>query len=421
MSYEEINGDLKTIKENLEICLNNVNRITPSERTNYENPQYRMWSGNIKNLKDFTNKLEEWLNHPLVAEAKRYLLDIKSWSRSEKEIILDDIEKDWKFLSDNVKEIKEIHNKIDDIRYETIKKKASTWVLNRIIEKDISRAKNWAINASMFSENLEEIEGYEVNSKLAEEVKNDVIEKLSEIESFDEGHEDMIKQYQDSINDAEDIVEDRPKEINEQAIFNTYKIKKKDKEIEDNLYEISEEIERIKDKLIDLEWVKKITNFKNYNKIWLDKQNSIKKRDLEKIVEALNSTQQKANKWKDTQKREIENVLIRLERMSKSVEDEKLKKEVGAISQKIQSIDWNKPNVNFLYNVVSQMEKVREKLRDELIKIMKNKDAITIIEYPGIIEDLGKKKGWNFDRFIDALEIVLRDGLIEIMPKEGEK
>jgi len=47
-----------------------------------------------------------------------------------------------------------------------------------------------------------------------------------------------------------------------------------------------------------------------------------------------------------------------------------------------------------------------------------NEDAILIIEDPEIIDNMGEKMGWNFERFIKALEVVLRYGLIEIRAVE---
>ncbi len=183
--YTQFKEKTEEIKKKLNACADTLEIVKPEEKEKYENPQYRLWSGDIKDLEGFTIGLEEWLNQPLVAEAKRYLLDLKKWSESPEKISLGEIEKDWRFLSDNVREIKDIHMQIRDIGYESIKKKISTWSLGRINEKDIEKAENWAINANKFTNSLKQLENNKTESKLAEKVKRDSINELLKITSFD--------------------------------------------------------------------------------------------------------------------------------------------------------------------------------------------------------------------------------------------
>lgn len=104
--------------------------------------------------------------------------------------------------------------------------------------------------------------------------------------------------------------------------------------------------------------------------------------------------------------------------MSKSVEKENITKSITALEQKKQSIDWNKPNLETLSEIMSEIGELKKQLREELITRLQNEDAISIIEEPEIIEDLDRKKNWEFERFIKALEVVLRNGLIEIRAVE---
>jgi len=414
-SYADVNKKTEEIKKELDTCAGTLEGIEPGEKRKYENPQYRLWSGEIKDLEGFTVRLEEWLSHPLVAEAKRYLSDLRKWSESPGKISLEEIEKDWRFLSDNVEEIKEIHKQAGDIRYESIKRKNSTWVLNRIIEKDIERAKNWAINANKFANSLRQIEDKKRESKLADEVKKDAVKELLKISSFDKDNKETIEEYQELMNRAENIVKNKPAEIKEKATLKTYRI---GNGAESSLSTIGGEIEKIRTSLIDLEWIKEFTNLKECNKLWTEKQTAIKNQDLESIAKALESTQQRANEWKKARKGEIDSAHTRIERMSKSLEKDELKKEVTSLGGKIRSIDWNKPDLDSLSKVLSQMDRLREQLRKELIIKLRNEDAISMIEEPEIIENLGRKKGWDFKRFIKALEVILRNGLIEIRAVE---
>lgn len=412
-------ADLKEIKRKLDTCAEKLEDIEPGEKGKYENPQYRLWSGDAKDLEGFSVRLEEWLSQPNVAEAKRYLSDLRKWSESPEKVSLEEIEGDWRFLSNNVEEMKEIHKQTGDIGYESIKKKISTLVLKRIVEKDIERANNWAINANKFAKWLRQIEDKKVESKLAEEVKKDAVKELLKISSFDKDNKDSIEKYQELINKAEDIVKNKPAEIAERAILKTYRTSK---EVRTSLSTIGVEIGKIRTFLIDLEWVKEFTNPKDYSRLWIEKQTAIKKNDLESIAEALESTRQRANEWKKTHKREIDRAFIRIERMSKSVEKDEIEEEVTSLKERIRSIDWNKPDLESLSEVLSQMGGLRKQLRDELIARLQNEDAVLMIEEPEIIEDLGMMKGWDLEKFIRVLEIVLRNGLIEIrVVEENER
>lgn len=411
LGYADLNEKTKEIKKKLGTCTETLEGIELIDKKKYENPQYRLWSGNIKDLEGFTVRLEEWLSHPLVAEAKRYLSGLRKWSESPEKISLEEIGRDWRFLSDNVEEMKEIHKQTGDIGYESIKKKISAWVLSRVKEKDVERAKNWAINANKFANSLRQIEDREGESRLAEEVKKDVIKELLKISSFDKNNRETIGEYQKLIDRAKNIVINKPAEIEEKAILKTYGT---GKEVESSLSRIDVEIEKIRTFLIDLEWLKEFTSLKDYNKLWTEKQTAIKKNDLESIAGVLERMQQRANEWKKARKREMDGAFIRIERMLKSVEKDEIEEEVTSLKERIRSIDWNKPDLESLSVVLSQADRLRKQLRDELIARLQSEDAVLMIEEPEIIEDLGKKKGWDLEKFIRVLEIVLRNGLIEI-------
>lgn len=410
-NYTELKEKISGIQEKLDACAKKLEAVKPEEKEKYENPQYRFWSGNIKDLEEFTLRWEEWLNQPPVAEAKRYLLDLKKWSESPEKISLEEIEKEWRFLSDNVRVIENIHRQIRDMGYESIKKKISTWSLCRITEKDIEKAKNWTANANEFTTSLKQLENRKTESKLAEKVKKESVDELLKITSFDKDNKEEINRYEGLINDAENIIKNKPLEVEEESILNTYK---KDKKIEERIHIIVTEINNIKNLLIKIEWVNELPDFEDYNKLWTTKQAAIKKDDLESLGEALESTESHAYQWKETRRKEMESALIKIERMSKSVKKGNLKNEVIAVDGELRGINWNKPDMKLLFDTLSQMDNLKKQLQEELRKELKNEDAISLIEEPELIEDLGEKKGWDFDRFINALEVVLRNGLVEI-------
>lgn len=412
-NYTELKEKISEILEKLEACAKKLEAVKPEEKEKYENPQYRYWSGDIKDLEEFALRLEEWLNQPLAADAKKYLLDLKEWSESPEEISLEGIEKEWKFLSDNVRVIENIHRQIRDMEYESIKKKISMWSLSRITEKDIEKAKNWTANADKFASSLKQLENRKTESKLAEKVKKESIDELLKITSFDKDNEEKINRYEEElINGAENIIKSKPLEVKEESILNTYKMM--GKKIEERIHIIETEINKIKNLLIKIEWVDELPDFKDYNKLWIAKQEATEKDNLENIGEALDDAESQASQWKKAHKKEMENALIKIEGMSKSVKKGNLKKEFNAVKEKLEGINWDKPDVKLLFDTLSQMDDLKKQLQEELRNELKNEDAISLIEEPEIIEDLGEKRGWDFDRFIKALEVVLRKGLVEI-------
>jgi len=409
-NYADLCKKAKEINGRLGTCVKRLKEIKSEERRKFENPQYRMWSGEIKDLEEFVTRVEEWLNQPPAAEAKRCLLDLKKWSESPEDISLERIEKDWRFLSDSLENIKNIHKQLADVAYESIKKKTSAWVLKRIIEKDLEGAENWAINAKKFADSLEQLESKEVESRLGEKVKREAFDELLGVSNFSENNKEMITRYEELIVRAENIAKNRPMEINEEVILNTYKM---DKKIEKRLSIISAGLEEIKKLLTELEWVKEFGNLKDYKKTWVKKHEAMKGKDLRNIKIALEDAKKEAENWKRECRREMHTVISRIERLSNSV-----KKDVIPLKHKVQNINWDKPDVAFLYEVRSGVENSMKQLREELIKLVRDKDAILLIEEPTLIEDLGKGKGWDFERFFKALKIVLENGLVQIKVKE---
>jgi len=170
--------------------------------------------------------------------------------------------------------------------------------------------------------------------------------------------------------------------------------------------------------LVDLEWVREFADFRNYSVLWVKKRNALEKDDLASIYHALETAGKTANDWKDTRRREIDSTFAKIRRMSRSIDITDLAKGVSLIEEKRSDINWNKPRLESLSEVLSRMDSLNSHLRGELIRKLQSEDAISILEEPDIIEDLGEGKGWDFERFIRALEIVLRNGIIEITAME---
>lgn len=414
-SYAESKEKIERVREKLQTHIVRLTGIHSEEKVKYPNPQLRLWSGDIRDFEEFTTGLEEWLSEPQAAEARRLLLELGKWSNSGEKFNLEGIYKDWIFLSDNVGIIDEIHRDIGTILYDGIKKRVSSWVLTRIIEKDLEHASKWAANASQFASNVKHLEDRTVEFRLADEVKKDAVKELLKVVSFDKDTDELVEGYRQFIERADDLVRNRPGQIREKAILNTYKTSK---EIDDGLDKVSEELGEIRRLLVDMEWLKESSDFDDYKNLWSKKKSAYRENNLESISRELRSLQLLATVWKNARKRQIHGVVAKVRRMSKSLQEDDTTKEITSIETKISSINWNKPDVGLLLEVSSETDKLLKQLRLKLVGKLQNEDAISIIEDPEIIEDTGERMGWDFERFIKALEVVLRYGLIEIKAVE---
>lgn len=414
-NYDNIREKTKDIKEKLEIYSVKLDELKPEDKENYPNPQLRLWSGDIRNLEEFAVGLEEWLSEPKVAEAKRYLSDLRRWPKAPTKASLEELEKDWRFLSENLREIEQIHKQLECIEYEGIKKGVCDWILKRIIEKDIEHAIRWATNVNKFATSVKSLEGENVESKLAHKVRRDSVKELLSVSSFDKDNVELVDGCRELIEKSDNLAKNKPSEIEEKAVLNTYR---KGSEIELNLSAVSEYLENIRKLMVNLEWVREFADFRNYGVLWVKKQNAWKKDDLASICHVLEAAEKTANDWKDARKREIDSTFAKIRRMSRSIDSTSLVEEVSLIEEKRNDINWNRPSLESLSEVLSKMDSLNSGLRGELIKKLKSEDAISILEEPDIIEDLGEQKGWDFGRFIRALEVVLRNGIIEIKAEE---
>ena len=355
------------------------------------------------------------MSEPQVAEARRLLLELVKWAEAADKFTIEDVYQDWRFLSDNVLTIEDIHRDIGTIQYDGIKKRVASWVLSRIIEKDLDYASKWAGNARQFADKIKSLESTLVESKLADVVRKDAIKELLKVVSYDKDNEELVEGFRQLIERAEELIRNRPQEIREKAILNTYKI---NNEIEDSLNKMSEDLGNIRRLLVDLEWVRDFSGFDDYNNLWSKKNAAYRENDLGSICKELNSLLLSANMWKNNVKRHIDSTVAKVRRMSKSLPEGDTKSNITAIEPKINSINWSKPDLELLLEVSNKTGELLKQLRAKLVEKLQNEDAILIIEAPEIIDNMGEKIGWDFERFIKALEVVLRYGLIEIRAVE---
>lgn len=414
-TYAELKGKIDDVRETLLEKARHLEEITPEDRARYPNPQLRIWSGDIRDLSNFATGLDEWLSEPQVAEARRLLLELVKWAEGADKLPTDDVYRDWRFLSDNVSTIERIHGDTGTIPYDVIKKKVASWVLNRIIEKDLDYASKWADNARQFGEKVKGLESTSVGSKLADEVRKDSMKELLKVASYDKNNEELVEEYRRLIEQADELIRNRPQEIGEKAILNTYKVSD---EIEGSLDKISEDLGNIRRLLVDLEWVIDFRGFDEFKNLWSKKKAAYRAKDLESIHKELNRLLVSANTWKDNIRRRIESAVAKVRRMSRSLPEGDTKSDINAIEARINSINWNRPDLKLLLEISSKTDELLEQLRAKLVEKLRNEDAILIIEDPEIIDNMGEKMGWDFDRFIKALEVVLRYGLIEIRAME---
>lgn len=413
--YQDIGEKTRSIRGRLERFSATLSALGSQERDKYPNPHLRIWSGDIRDLEGFAFGLEEWLNEPKVAEAKRYLADIRNWSKASTKASPDDIGKEWRFLSENLEAIGQIHGKLQSIEYQTFRRGVCTWVLQRIAEKDIERALRWATNANGFATGVKGLEAHSAESGLARQVRKAAVRRLLSMGSFDGDNLESVDECRELLEKADDITRNKPPEVEEKAMLSTYR---KSDTIEAGLSTINDSLGSIRRLLVDLEWVEGPADLTGYGSLWSSKRNALKKGDLASTSRALEVAVSRATEWKETRRSEIDSTLAKLKRMAGSTDIGDNAEAILRIENKVDSISWEKPNLALLSEVLSEMNNLNSYLREQLVTTLQSEDAIAIVEEPETIADLGERKGWEFERFIRALEIVLRNGIVEIEARE---
>lgn len=414
-NYTELKDKIDNVRNTLQEKVTHLGQITPQDRATYPNPQLRMWSGDIRALSDFATGLDEWLREPQVAEARRLLLELARWAEGADRLQSDDVYRDWRFLSDSVSTIAVIHQDTGTIPYDGIRQRVASWVINRIIEKDLESASRWASNARQFGRKVADLESTKVASRLADEVKKDSVRALLEVTSYDKSNDELVEEYVRLMTEADELVTNRPQEIGEKAILNTYRI---DDEIEGSLNTVSQLLGSIRKLLVDLEWVIDFRGFDDFKPLWSRKKAACRANDLARICDQMKSLAGAAGVWKSNVKRRMEDAVAKARRMSRSLSEGDSRNATAAVEQDVNSIDWTKPDLKSLLAISGAIDELLKGLRSKLVEKIQNEDAIFLVEDPEVIADVGDKMGWDLDRFMKALEVVLRYGLVEIRAKE---
>ena len=231
-----------------------------------------------------------------------------------------------------------------------------------------------------------------------------------------------ISRYERLIEKSDDIIINKPQEIREEAILTTYN-RYHSEDIRERIERIIQVINKIKNILRKIEWVdeiKWINSYKKYSspiraykKLLENKREAYQEGDLEKILNKLEKIKNQAEQWEEEYKKVIEGEITRVKRMLK-FSDNKHLYEFSEICEQFQSIDWSKLDVKLLFDITFKIDDIKRKLRKELLEKIKNENAIKIIEKHELVEDLGESEGWDINTFIEALGILLRNGLIKI-------
>jgi len=408
---------ITNVSERLMNLSQQINKIRSEDRSKYPNAQLRSWSGNVIELEKFATGLEDWTRQPEAAESRRLLAEIAEWAGSGRQHLLEQISSDSKFLSDNTESIKDIHENIDDISFECFKKPVSSYCLSRIVEKDIMRAKSWSTNAKIFSARVEQIEVKTFTSTLAKQVQKDAMRDLKRVDNFADAQESLIDSYSGYFFKADTLSNIMPPGISDRILIDAYK---KGQDIASALDQVNDKLTNTRNLLVDIEWIVKLQNTDEYEPLWTTKQTALKGKSLEQIEKTLIELRRTANDWKAIQKQKLEGIISKVRRMSDSLELKNFHQQIQQVEAGIGIIDWNKPDVELFSSWLDEAKKILDTMRQELLGKLLSKDATMIVENPEIIADMGRNIDWTFDRFIKALKIVLREGLIEIQAAEGK-
>jgi len=345
------------------------------------------------------------------------LHEIEVWAGVDKGKYFNEVASDWRFLTENVERIKCIHTKIGGTVPDKIQRRIAEWSVKRIVQKDIERAEIWAENAYRFGQQVEQVASQRLASKFTTKVKNDLVRKLLETSSFDSDNNEIVGEYGHLIERASELSSNKPTAIRDDAMRSTYKAYKV---IEEGISAVSAQMDTLRELLIKLEWVIESDGSKDYLTIVKAKKQALKRNDLNTIVDSLRNVERKAIVWKNDREKELLRSIATIERMARSLGDNKATSKVEMLATRINEINWNKPIPEAVVDALNETASLKAELRQNLVSRLKNEDAIYIIEEPNIVRDLGAEVGWDFNRFLSALSAVLRNGLIEIAVVENK-
>lgn len=418
-TYDDTLRRIKGIEATLTASHNKLQKVDTKGRPGYRNARYRLWNGDFSDIENFATRLDEWLNQPSAAEAKRRLAALKHMAGQHEYPSLDDIEKDWKFLSVSYQDIGGLSSIVEGIEDPAIKCKTAAWVLERVSEKDVEKAKTWAKNAGEFSVGLTKLGNAKTNSALAAKVRKRLVDHLrADVKSFDKGPTELVSRCYAQITRAENLISNKPDEIAADAVSNT---SSENSDVDKWLTNIESLMTQARNTLISIEWLKPTCTYPNgYPKLLQRRRQALGKDTLNDIVESLSEVKKCAEAWEKGLCTEIDAILARCKKMATALKDTDVEARLKGVVTQRESYIQAKDKVIELDVLTKDAQRLEKDLRKQLQRKLNDEDAIALVEQPGLVEDQGRQIGWDIDRFVKALSTVLRNGLIEIRAVERD-
>ena len=330
-----------------------------------------LWSGEIYDLENFSNELQEWLDEPKLKEVKDITREFQGICNDKRKFQFDDNKSYYISILDILIRGKDV---LDNINNDDIKKEGTRAILDQIFQQNDEDDLKIEVNKieEFWREINDKIIGFNTeNDVFIVKVKSDTTQNL--IKSLKTGfNSDEISNEHLKIEKAKNSRE-LVKEIGSNAFFSDYD---KNKDI-DRIWNISDEIRKKLDSTnVDIGSITEYTErmiFSELLKHIKSRNDALKESKLTKIKERMDDVSEKLTTWSEKINRSIDDDMTRLDSWLSAIEN------ITTKPEKIQEMIVN----------ISGLKQSFNSLKFDNVKDLKTKELYdTFEEYYKLIKDI---------------------------------
>jgi hypothetical protein len=420
------------------------------------------WTGQTRHFGRYIEDLETWLMEPLATKARSLWQDILAWG--EKEIERNRV--DSGLLCGILPELEKIYTNLITIQEQTLRKLAARACV-AIIFDDTNRAlnisdiyKQYWVDLSGWWEKTETYSG----SSYAGQVRRLLFKAFCEMRVVSEAKpiawENMLRDALEAVKNASSLLNDFPwagKILDESKLLHSFQeLLKKDsandpRSILTTLNKIADMVFSANESCKDLQWLDEVSGNldtldpelgSHFNRLLEKKQNLGNASGLTEALEQLGSLAEEVSDLVTKIKKALEEDARMLQRVAKAIPDtdereravaeadELLEEVTDAISQlssttftptrepfkKVTEIGIAKDHRRGMKYLIELWAQVKGKYEELKLKAQSGigGDALELFLNPDMCKDFAQGQGWDLERFIKALEILLERGLVRI-------
>jgi hypothetical protein len=463
-NLREAKDKLALWKKKLDNCSLLAAQVDANKISDYRNALESLpkWTGQTRHLGRYIEDLETWLMEPLATKARSLWLEILAWG--EKEIERNRV--DSGVLCGILPELEKIYTNLITIQEPTSRKLAARACV-AIIFDDANRALNIS---DIYKQYWVDLSGWWQKTKTysgsgyAGEVRRLLFEAFCEMQVVRQAKpipwENMLRDALEAVKNASSLLADFPwagKILNESKLLHSLQeLLKKDsandpQSLLETLKTIVESVSEANLLWQDLQWLDEVSG----NLDTLDHELGShffralqRKKGLENasgLTEALDQLRSLAGEVSDLVtkiRKALEQDARMFQRVAKAIPDmdereravveahELLKKVTDAISQlssttftptrepfkKVTEIGIAKDHRRRTKYLIELWAQVKRKYEELNLKAQSGigGDALELFLNPDMCKDFGQGQGWDLERFIKALKILLERGLVRI-------